>query len=145
MSVEGSNADNLRFTRKGFSLLEVILALAILSTSILLLAGLFPSASLGIATARNMDLGRLVAHDKLEEWAQQGYTWIVSQPAGAAGTVAPPSPAGDTPNPTFSWTLAHSPIVSGGVEQIDVLVSWTQKSAVGSSLKFVRLTTWVAP
>lgn len=145
MLVGGQKAGSIWVSGNGFSLLEVILALAILSTSLLLLSGLFPSASLGIATTRNMDMGRLVAQDKLEEWTQQGYTWIISQPPGAAGTVAPPSPAGGAPNPAFSWTLAHTPIVTGGVEQIDVLVQWTQKSAMGSSLKYLRLTTWVAP
>lgn len=132
-------------SQEGFSLLEVLVATAILLAGLLGVFGVFPASISGISESRNTFIASQGIQALLESWTQNGYTWISSQPAGQMSSL-PVTTQGNGASQTtfFTENITHSSVVSGGVEQVDVLVSWWQGGALGTRhLVSVRGTTWV--
>jgi len=97
--------------KAGFSLIEVLVAVALFSLAALALSAGAVTVIRATATSEHFTLATILAQDKLEELHAQ---------------TAPLSGNTDIPQPGFTraWTVTpDSP--QDGVSQIDVTVSWT--------------------
>jgi prepilin-type N-terminal cleavage/methylation domain-containing protein len=114
---------------KGFSLVEALVAMGVLSLLILYSFSLFPSAYNGIVYARDNFSATSVATTQAEYWRTQGYNWI-------AGSHLATDLAGNTQiGPTqFAWTVQPL-FVAKNLYQVDVNVTWQNRSC--------EVTTWV--
>lgn len=112
---------------RGFTLLEVLMALAFLSVALLALAQMSAIAIRGNAVGAKLTQGINLAQDKLEELKNLSYTQIV---ATGDGTDV-------TESITRSWTITTP---TPGLAQIQVAATWTD---MNGKVKTVRLTTQV--
>ena len=92
-ATEGSSHDPERAVRgDGYSLVEVLVAIAILSLAILPMVGMFDAALRAATLGSNYDRARALANEKLEEIRALPY----GHPGGAADSVTerypPPTP-----------------------------------------------------
>lgn len=124
---------------KGLSLLEVLIAMVVMLIGSLFLLGMFPMSNSAIAKSRNTYLATELAQTKLESWFQKGYVTIQGSPTileqGTKSLQAGYN--GVSNNQTFSYTITHSQMISGGIEQVTALVQWGQHSET--------VITWVTP
>lgn len=139
-------------SKKGLSLLEVLVAVTLLGISMFFILGAFPISLRGISDAQNIYLATQVARAQLDYAREKGYDWIV-------GPHTPPELGGNiTVNQTrngvstsmaFQWQMTTSVVPppdgppGGGMAQIDVSVSWQQPGASGTHGSSLRETTWV--
>jgi prepilin-type N-terminal cleavage/methylation domain-containing protein len=135
------------FNRSGFSLIELMISMAILTTAILLMAGIFLSAIKTTHKGIDLSSGILVAKSVLSEEIHNIET-------GASGTTVaelfsqnPLSIVGQKKvgNQTFDYTITRSLLVhavtgdpigerlaDNGLLKVNVLVSWTDNPTQGS-------------
>lgn len=116
--------------QQGFSLIEALIALAILAAGFLAL-GQFQSAAIqGNAQVRNKGLALSLAENRMETLRGQDYSMLSSGSRTVMG-----------PNTEFnvSWTLTS--LTGPERQEATVTVSWT--TAEGDA-KDVQLTSWIA-
>lgn len=112
----------------GFTLLEVLIALAFLSVALLTLAQMSIVAIRGNAAGAKMTQAVTMAQDKIEQLKNFTYTQLLATANGndAAGAIA------------RTWTITTP---SPGLAQIQVITTWTD---MNGKQKTVRLTTEVS-
>jgi prepilin-type N-terminal cleavage/methylation domain-containing protein len=104
---EGTSHDPERGARegeRGYSLMEVLVAIVILSLAILPMVGMFDAALRAATLGSNYDRARALANEKLEEIRALPY----GHPGGAADSVTerypPPTPVSGTEG-IFTYTV----------------------------------------
>src|SRR5262249_2910190 len=102
----------------GFSLLETMLALAILSIGLLALAGLQVTALRGNMFSRTMAIAVSIAEQRLEELKNTPYANIAAESATQV--------TASNMNFTRQVTVADGPVAN--TKAISVIVSWQEKS-----------------
>lgn len=117
----------MRGTSRGFTLLEVLMALSILSVALLALAQMSAIAIRGNAVGAKLTQAITVTQDKLEEMKNLTYTQVVATANGTDtfGVI------------TRSWTITTP---TPGLAQIQVTATWTD---MNQKARTVRLTTEV--
>lgn len=140
---------------KAFTLIEVVVALAILVTGVLMLYGMYPASLAGVSSAQDVYTASQIGRDQLEIWKNKGYNWVTGSHASSdlTGTVSVTwtanrtalgsSSAGTPSNTVYTWNMSHFPIVSGGVEEVYVIVSWRQPAQGMPYTNYVRMSAWV--
>ena len=105
---------------RGLALLEVLIALALVSVVLLGLAGLSTVAIKGANLSREMTTGVTLAQDKLEEIRLSGY-----QPS-LSGAISQVEPYGSmTEEPLYTRTVSVQPNTpTVGLQTITVTVQW---------------------
>lgn len=107
---------------KGFTLMEILVALVILSVTLLALAGLMVRTTRNNSFGGHMTEAATFAQDKLEEFRAIGWVKIppnttgVDKPTGASGIAY-----------TRNWGVAPNP-VNGDLREITVTVNWTDQT-----------------
>jgi len=143
---------NLPCKKKGLTLLEVLIATFILTFGILALFGMFPTSALAVSDARNTYSATEVAREKLETWAQKGYSTLPAVCQGGSGGSPTLDTATinytDTANGNiqtwaFTYTVSCSSIVTNEVAQIESYVQWHPKGWASAQQNSVRLDSWV--
>lgn len=116
-------------TEFGFTLIEVLVAIAIISVGILALGANTTSISRSNRLSANTTIAVNLAQEKIEE--------VKAQTAFANGTFTdtPPGPAGNV----FTRALVISDSPEAGLKQVDVTVTWIEYGAARS----VALSTYV--
>lgn len=141
--------------RQGFSLIELMLGLAIFATSLLMILGIFPTSSRSIQQARTVLLGTHVAQQLMEQYARAlPFDQVVNRSSGSndpiTGTPCSAVPLISTVNGsqrviTFNWQIA---VTSPGTDLKDVRVqvSWmdTEQTSTVPFVRYVNLETKVA-
>ena len=115
---------NLFAKEKGFSLIEVLVGLTILSIGLLALAGLMVTATKGNAAGCYMTEAATFAQDKLEELRVTSW-----------GSVVPGSDVrqGSTGiNYSRNWNVVANPL--DNQRWVDITVSWTDRTSHSVSL-----------
>lgn len=112
----------------GFTLLEVLLALALLSVALLTLAQMSVIAIRGNNAGAKLTQAVVLAQDKIEELKNFTYSQLVATANGSDVTDAI----------TRSWTISTP---TPGLAQIQVSSTWTD---MNGKVKTVSLTTEVA-
>jgi prepilin-type N-terminal cleavage/methylation domain-containing protein len=137
-ATEGSSHDPERAARgDGYSLVEVLAAIAILSLAILPMVGMFEAALRAATLGGNYDKARALANEKLEEIRALPY----SDPGGAANSVTekyPPATPTSGKRGIFTYTVQtrfvdasfSNPTDSPPTSQmrVEVEVEWQGKS-----------------
>lgn len=105
-----------RCARRGFTLIEVLVAVALMA---ILLPAVMGGISLALnvsSSARRTALAATLARTKLDELAATGMS--SSDASGDFGQ----------DNPGFAWAATSQTWDTGGVTKIDVRVDWTERS-----------------
>ncbi|MFH0803448.1 MAG: hypothetical protein V2A78_13830 [bacterium] len=122
----------IKIMRPGLSLIELLFAMAILSSSILVLIGIFPTIFSEIRQGKNILLGTQIAQMKMEEALSQGFDAVAS----SSGNI--PKNAlvnGVISRATFNYSVVVNTI-SPKVKKITTTVYET-----ASPLKYIKLET----
>jgi type IV pilus assembly protein PilV len=105
---------------KGFSLIEVLIALVILAIALLALAGLMVQSTNSNSWGSHLTEASTFAQDKLEELRMTTWANLVLEPftdvrTGATGT-----------NYTRTWTVTTNG--TGNLRTVSINISWTDKT-----------------
>jgi prepilin-type N-terminal cleavage/methylation domain-containing protein len=136
-SYDPGRAAGARGSAPGYSLVEVLAAIVILSLAILPMVGTFDAALRAAVLGGNYDKARSLANEKLEEVRALPY----KKPGGAADSVAeryPPATPVTGTEGIFTYTV-HTRFVEAGFSnpsnspptsqmRVDVEVQWEGKS-----------------
>ena len=121
--------------RRGFSLLEILLALAILGGSLAVLSQIIGTGADSASSARDLSLARLICQAKLAETLVSGIT-----PVPVPSTpVASPDSSSTTP---FFYAVDVAPGAIDGMLAIRVSVQ-AQDPDGGPALASFSLTRWI--
>jgi type IV pilus assembly protein PilV len=118
---------------KGFTLIETLMAIAVISIGLLALAALQTSAISGNAKAKKHSMAVLLAEDQIETYRNMPYDSIPS---------SPPTELGSTLSPWGIFTrttTVHDGTPVSGSKTIIVTVSWPDKVQ-----RFVEFQTIIA-
>ena len=115
---------------KGFTLLEVMIAIGILAISMVMLIGLRNRAVDLNGYARDLTAASILAESKISEWELKGFP----DPQEAAGGF-------DELNPDFTWRVAVSPTPFDDLRELKVTVTWKR----GLRDETLDLTTYLFP
>jgi hypothetical protein len=124
MSRDGPFGDEL-----GYSMMEVLAAIIILSLAIVPMVGMFDAALRAAVLGSNYDNGRALATEKLEEAKALPYDSVVElYPPGTRGCSGAVVPGFDCEVRTAYASLGTATVVTGGssgtMMQVTVTVSW---------------------
>ncbi len=124
MSRDGPFGDEL-----GYSMMEVLAAIIILSLAIVPMVGMFDAALRAAVLGGNYDEGRALATAKLEEAKALPYDGVVElYPPGTRDCSGAVAPGFDCEVRTAYASLGHAAVVTGGssgtMMQVSVTVSW---------------------
>lgn len=117
-----------RPSQSGFTLLEVMISLAIIAIALVIMLGLIQRSILVNQRLQMTTRATLLAKQKLAE-IEKG---IQDQNAGNQGGFAPP-------DEIFTWRSSYTPTLIDGVRQIDLRVSWGDEK----DNEFVTLTSFL--
>jgi type II secretory pathway pseudopilin PulG len=122
----------VKIMRPGLSLIELMFATAILSSSLLILIGIFPSIFSEIKQGKNILLATQVAQMKMEQALSSGFDTV----AGSSGEVPKDTLSnGVISRASFSYSVVVS-VLNTRVKKITVTVYET-----GSPLRYTKLET----
>jgi len=115
---------------RGFSLVEVLIAAALISVAFLAIASMFPTGYTNVVYGGNASRGLALAQQKVEELRNSSF---------------PPSSGSDSPSGfTRTWTVDSitygSPPVTGDVVRVTVTVTWPQVVRPGN----IQLVAFIA-
>jgi general secretion pathway protein I len=126
---------------RGFTLLEVMIAIAVLAVALPILLGLRNRDAAMIDRARAMTEAALLAQEKLFDTHLLGFPPLGEQQGDFAGP--PPgyvfNPLGENRAPAFRWTRTVVPTPLEFVRDVRIRVLWNS----GAVEEFVELTTYV--
>jgi type IV pilus assembly protein PilV len=110
--------------KKGFSLVEFMIAISILAIGLLALVGLQSTSIRGNASSKNKNSAILLAEKKMEELKNTAFT---SLSIGTTNDLNNPLTSSDGSGGTFnrSWTI-QTYSGSANMKQITVTLSWTE-------------------
>jgi type IV pilus assembly protein PilV len=113
---------------KGFTLIEILVALVLLSISLLALAGLMTTTSRNTSFGGHITEAATYAQDQLEKlrvtsWGSIANNWVDTS---GAGTKTYPS--------GITYTRTLDVVTSGNIKTVTITVSWTDQTAHSFSL-----------
>lgn len=113
--------------KAGFTLLEVLLALAILTIAVLTLMGLFPLGLKGSSQAKQITIATSLAQAKIEQIISQRYDEVASgdfEESSLAGLDADFSAFGRLTRVTLLDGNFNPSVQDVGLKKIEIFVSW---------------------
>jgi len=119
--------------RSGFTLIEIVIALSILTIGIISLTALLTVGLAAFSTSQDITVASLKAQEKLEELKRNGVDSLATPPVlPSEGSFSSPTQFDD--NPRFSYSVAVSYIDDGtgtntaidGLREVIVRVTWTR-------------------
>ena len=113
----------------GYSMMEVVVAIVILSIAIIPMVGMFDAGLRAAVLGANYDKGRALANEKLEEAKALPYDAVVEvYPPGTRDCSGAVEPGFDCEVRTAYASLGHAAVITGGssvtMMQVKVTVSW---------------------
>lgn len=112
----------LNVWKKGFTLLEVLITIIILTIGVIALTSAFSSGILAATDAENVDLALNIAQAKMEEIKNAGYASLADSGPAAADT--------DPNSPLSRFDVTVDAGVPADPRQVDVTVEWEAQSGV---------------
>jgi type IV pilus assembly protein PilV len=123
----------------GFSLIEVMIALAILAFGLLAMSGMQIHAMRGGASGRQSSQAAAIAQDKMEEFQRTAWTALGNTSGWSSGVTEAPTQGNQSY--VVSWRIAD--VVTNATKSIDVRVTWSEprrpnRNLTVSSYRFNR-------
>jgi prepilin-type N-terminal cleavage/methylation domain-containing protein len=125
-----------RGCNRGFSLIEVLLALGILSAGILAILAVFPGAFSLNKSAWGTTTAVFLAQSKMDQILADGLVIDTSFQSDN-----PP----EIPGGYRRWWGSQNPDGISGLQQINVQVAWFEKTLTRSRLKTITISSLLAP
>lgn len=123
---------NLKVSRRGFSLLEVLIALGLMTIGILAVIGIFPAIFDLNYNAWGTTTAAALAQEKVDQLL-------------SAGSFVGAAPVQDSPSALYQctrqWWGAPDPLGNPSIQQLVVQITWNEKGRT----RIVSLTTLLAP
>ena len=135
-----SSVSRIAGNQDGFTLIEIFIAIVLLTVGLLGTAALTTGVVRGNAASRNMTTATAIAQSCLEENRRVGYTSAGSVPVGGSNSCVTGSTTVTSGGVSFTRNLAVDTSVSN-IKTLTVAVSWSE-GAVGS--KSITLKTIMA-
>jgi type IV pilus assembly protein PilV len=112
----------------GFSLIEILISIVILSISLLALAGLMATTSRNTSFGGHITEAATFAQDQLEQlrvasWGAVNNTWL--DPSGAANRT---SPSG------IDYSRTLNVVTNGNIKTVTITINWTDQAAHSFSI-----------
>jgi len=127
----------LRARPEGFTLLEIMIALAILGFGLLAMAAMQITAMSGGRAGRHTSQAAVVARDQMETF--QRVKWTSAQLAATVGWSAPitvnntpDGGAGAEQSYAVSWRITN--VDPSWIKNVDVRVTWNERNFAGRTL-----------
>lgn len=117
--------------KRGFTLIEVLIALGILAAAVLICQAIISSTTLA-RTVKNKDLALKIANHKMEELRALGYANLP-----ASGIFSDPL-LSSLPNPSAAIEVSD---YNSELKQVVVNVAWTELSGVSPEVELTTLLT----
>ena len=131
------NSRALRTRAEGFTLLEIMITLAILGFGLLAMAAMQITAMSGGRAGRHTTQAGVVARDQMETF--QRVAWGSAQLAATAGWTAPTTVnntpdggAGAEQSYAVSWRVTN--VDPSWIKNVDVRVTWSEPNFAGRTL-----------
>jgi type IV pilus assembly protein PilV len=129
-----SNEQKMQMGIKGFTLIEVLIVIAIFSTGILAVAAMQIISTKGNASARRITEATALAENQIENLMQLPYGDADLNPANN------PHPGPQVPPYTVSWNVNEIDLDADGTNDsktIDVTVSWSYGGDRNVSIQYI--------
>lgn len=158
LEVGGTPVSRRNDRKRGFTLIEAVLAVFMLLLGVLFIFGMFPAGADAVTTARDTYAASEIAREKLEYWVQKGYTTIsgTSSATLQSGTLTVTDQSNGVSQPwKFTYQVTHTAICQNGAsppcggsnpeiaEKVEAYVSWQPKTWLSNQVEYVRLDTLV--
>ena len=119
---------NKRLSKKGLSLIELMVAVVILAMAIFGIFNAFSSAWMGMANARDRTVATNYAREKMEDIKNKPFSEITNE-----------SPAADIPGQTkFKREVTVDDSIAN-LKKATTTVSWKNRKGVGKEVELVTL------
>jgi len=129
-----SNKQKMQMNVKGFTLIEVLIVLAIFSIGILAVAAMQMTSTKGNASARRMTEATALAENQIENLMQLSYDHADLNPAN--------NPHESTQGPyTVNWNATEIDLDADGTNDsktVDVTVNWNYGRDRSVSIQYIR-------
>jgi type IV pilus assembly protein PilV len=129
-----SNKQKMQMDVKGFTLIEVLIVLAIFSIGILAVAAMQMTSTKGNASARRMTEATALAENQIENLMQLSYDHADLNPAN--------NPHESTQGPyTVNWNATEIDLDADGTNDsktVDVTVNWNYGRDRSVSIQYIR-------
>ena len=129
-----SNKQKMQMDVKGFTLIEVLIVLAIFSIGILAVAAMQMTSTKGNASARRMTEATALAENQIENLMQLSYDHADLNPAN--------NPHESTQSPyTINWNATEVDLDADGTNDsktVDVTVNWNYGRDRSVSIQYIR-------
>lgn len=93
--------------RSGFTLIEAVIAIFVISLFTSALLPLFISSDRIVRTAQNREAATQAGHEILEEWRQKGFDGLPAVPVGVSKVKLPFTPPSNLPKATGTLTVTR--------------------------------------
>jgi len=128
------NSAAFRKNRGGFTLIEIAIALVILSVGLIGILSLFPVGFEATSRANNLTVATMLAQGVLESAKLEGYDGVDAMAAGKTAFAAPYT--------SFEYRIGVTPNIDGlDLKQVDVEIFWPAGATVQ---KKMTLSTYLA-
>jgi type IV pilus assembly protein PilV len=130
-----SNNKKMQMDIKGFTLIEVLIVMAIFSIGILAVAVMQMTSTKGNASARRITEATALAENQIENLMQLPYDDADLNPANN------PHPGPQVPPYTVSWNVNEIDLDADGANDsktIDVIVNWSYGGDRNVSIQYIR-------
>ena len=123
---------DIRYRCKGFTYIELALAMAIIAFIVLAFAQLFLHSSISVKSTEFQTLAYNFAGDKMEE--------IKNRASGSFGSIACETESKNLSGKTFTRNVNVSELVTGKLKRVDIDVVWTE----GGGNKSIEISSLIA-
>lgn len=136
-----------RNQHRGALLLEVLLGFGIFATALLLAFGVFPNSQRAAGQSRNYTLANALAKENLQEELGKDPASVVSRPPSNIQRFIYSNSA-DPITVQFEeeivvTPLAPSPMAPVNVSNVESIVRWDERSAIGRVQRTVKYEAWI--
>jgi len=117
----------------GFTMIELMVAVAILAMAILGISQAYSVSFMGMADARDRTVATNYAQEKMEDIKNEPFGEIVDDPAN------PDDPPADIPGTKFKRKVTVADEIANELKKVDTVISWNDRNSIYKEVKLETL------
>jgi len=122
-----------RSNLNGFTMIELMVAVAILAMAILGILQAYSVSFMGMADARDRTVATNYAQKKMEDIKNGPFGEIVDDPAN------PDDPPADIPGTKFKRKVTVADEIANELKKVDTVISWNDRNSIYKEVKLETL------